>query len=200
MAIVITCTRFRSNSSETTNVERINPHNISNLYTDDTTGENIYETMNYPDDQVYNCNKYMPLNSTYSHYRSPRHIMGNTLRRINPAMDKYSITKRKSMMGNYAINWPETRVDFLTNYKGETQSDVDIYVPMEWQNKQISKTKSADTLIRIPIAAMLLSLILSVGSIYETQAQMHKHLKDIDGTPRSQEKNINQKGRRSIAL
>ena len=185
-ALLKTCTRYRGNSADTTTREHVNRHVISNPQAiTDTYSDNIYDSINYPDEQQYNCHGYRPLSTTYSHYRTPRAVMGNrTLRRIDPAMDKYSITKRKSLTGHYAIEWPEAREDFLTNYKaGETQSNVEIYVPMEKQ--RIRKTKSADTLKSIPKTVMLLSLIMSMGSFCESQAQT---LIDIKGPARSQEK------------
>ena len=57
--------------------------------------------------------------------------------------------------------------------RGSTQSNVDIYVPMEKKYKTIRKSKSADTTIRIPRAAMLLTLVLLTSTLGETQAQTY---------------------------
>jgi hypothetical protein len=168
----------------------------------------------------YTHNKYMPL-SLYTHYRSPRQIMtNNTQTRISPSTDQYSITTRSNMLESPSVywsekresllkkdnpiySWPEKRESFLMketstnwpekrpNFPKRGCSNVDIYVPMDEAYKTIKKSKSADTAIRIPKAAVLITLVMLTTTLGEIKAQTHtNHLNDIDGKPHSQKKII----------
>ena len=204
--IVKTCTKCREPEHNTRDHNLI----ISNprIDSDENSDEHIYDTLDFTSHSGYTHSgythdKYMPL-SLYTHYRSPRHIMAtNTLTHIDPSMDQYSITTRSNMSGSLSGNWPEKRESFIirgspinwqenkTNYPKRGGSNNDIYVSMDRTHETIRKSQSADTSIRVPRAAVLLTLIMLTSTLGETQAQAYpKHLNNIDGKPHSQEKII----------
>ena len=204
-AIAKTCTKCREHEPDNRGHNLI----ISNPRIDsDENSDPIYDTLDFTSHSGYTHSgythdKYMPL-SLYTHYRSPRHIMAtNTLTRIDPSMDQYSITTRSNMSGSLSGNWPEKRESFITrgspinwqenrtNYPKRGGSNNDIYVSMDRTHETIRKSQSADTSIRVPRAAVLLTLIMLTSTLGETQAQTYtKHLNNIDGKPHSQEKII----------
>ena len=104
----------------------------------------------------------------------------NTMKRIDPAMDKYSITRRSNMSEHLSTDWPEKRENFLMR----GSSNVNIYVPMDRTYGTIRKSKSADITTRIPRAAVLLTLVMMTLTLGETQAITYtKHLNNIEGPP-----------------
>ena len=169
----------------------------------------IYETITYPDDEIiYNyttntttVNSYVPLDP-YDHYKTPRSIMGtNTIQHINPTTDSYSIKKRKDLAEqHFEAEWPERRTQFL-NLKPKTQetttrSNMNIYMPMNKKSTtyNLPKSKSANAMVSVPTTALMLTVILSIGTIDTTQSKPQptearlQHLQDLQGPTRSQEK------------